>query len=303
MDDTDVQRARLRKAILKLLEKGILLSEDILFFAESTCGLGPAGLEAALIDPRFEERDELLALILTPDMGVRTALEPLLSPEPIYSSADIKALAREIEEKIDWVNILLPGEHHFNLPVDRHDIDYFVSKLYLDRSIDDRLVSLLNEFFSTETVIASRLMLRCRGNSLAIDKLDFLNGFIEKSQSFEQVFLELFGLVLTLLAEIDVPVSIEDYLLDRRRQLIKNLKDIRAFERKRDHYSMEYLMMQRYRVPHESQEQIVDQLQMLTTVTDAILGLPPDPSFQTDFRNLGTYGRGADIASIIRMLS
>ena len=62
-------------------------------------------------------------------------------------------------------------------------------------------------------------------------------------------------------------------------------------------------MMQRYRVPHESQEQIVEQLQLLMTVTDAILGLPPDPSYQTNVRNLGTYGRRADIAEIIRVLS
>jgi hypothetical protein len=56
-------------------------------------------------------------------------------------------------------------------------------------------------------------------------------------------------------------------------------------------------------VPHESQEQIVEQLQMLMTVTDAILGLPPDPSYQINFRNLGTCGRRSNIAEIIRVLS
>ncbi len=41
MDDTEVKKVLLEKAILKLLEEGIVLSEDILFFAESTCGLSP----------------------------------------------------------------------------------------------------------------------------------------------------------------------------------------------------------------------------------------------------------------------
>lgn len=303
MDDTDIKKALLEKSILKLLKEGIVLSEDTLFFAESTCGLSPAEIEAALADPELEERDELLALIFTPEMGMRAVLEPLLGAEPIYNSAELNVLTLKLAEKIDTAHVLLPDGKRFNVPIEHHDIDYFVTKLYLDRPIDDRLIALLNEFFSRETVIDSRLMLRCRGNTLSIGKLDFLYGFIEKSQSYEEIFLDLFGLVLTLLAEIKEPVSIEEYLLDRRRQLIKTLREIREFERKREHYSMEYLMMQRYPVPHESQEQVVDQLQMLTTLTDAILGLPPDPSLQPEFRNLGTYGSGANITNIFRVLS
>ncbi len=303
MDRNDVQRALLKKAILSLLAKGLVLSEEILFFAESTCGLSPAGLDAALRDPQFEERQELLALILTPDMDMRGALEPQLSAEAIYTSADVTALALDLWREIDALHIYVPGGHRFSLPVDRSDVDYFVSKLYLDRRIDERLVALLNEIFTSETVIASRLMLRCRGDSLSNDKLDFIRSFIEKSQPYEEVFLKLFRLALKLLAEINESISIEDYFLGRRRQLITKLKEIRAFEQKRDHYSMEYLMMQRYRVPHESQEQIMDQLQMLTTITDAILGLPPDPSLHTDFRDLGTFGSAAAVADIIRALS
>ena len=303
MNRTDAQKALLIKAILRLLAKGLVLSEEILFFAESTCGLSPAGLDAALRDPHFEERQELLALILTPDMDMRGALEPLLSAEPIYTSADVTALALDLWRKIDALHVHVPGGHRFSLPVDRCDMDYFVSKLYLDRRIDEGLVALLNEFFTSETVIASRLMLRCRGDSLSSDKLYFIRSFIEKCRPYEEVFLKLFRLSLTLLAEINQPISIEDYFLGRRRQLMTKLKEIRAFERKRDHYSMEYLMMQRYRVPHESQDQIMDQLQMLTTITDAILSLPPDPSLYTDFRDLGTFGSGATVADIIRALS
>lgn len=303
MDDIDAQSALLENAILRLLEKGIVLSREILFFAESTCGLSPAGLEGALLDPHFEEREELLALILTPDNGMRVALEPLLSTEPIYTQTAIKTLALDLWRSIDALHIHVPGGYRFRMPLDRYDMDYFVTKLYLDRPIDDRLVAQLNECFPPETVIASRLMLRCRGESFSLEKLDFLCAFIEKSRSHEDDFVKLFWLVLTLLAEIREQVSIEEYLLERRRQLIKMLKEIRAFERKRDHYSMEYLMMQRYRVPHESQEQIVDQLQMLTTVTDVILGLPPDPSFQTEARNIGTFKRGTDISDIVKVLS
>ena len=114
--------------------------------------------------------------------------------------------------------------------------------------------------------------------------------------------LDLFTLMVTLLAQRQENEGIEEYLLGRRRQLIKKLREIREFEQKRDHYSMEYLMMQRYPIPHESEEQVLDQLRMVTVITDVILGLPPDPSFQAELRNLGTYGCRTDISDIIRML-
>lgn len=289
--------------LLHLLGEEITVSEEILFFAESTCGLYPEELESALKDPRFEEREALLALILTPDMAVRKAVETLLPTEPACTSTEIDVLVDNLAHQIDALHLRLADRHRFALPVESDDLGYYVAKLYLDRSISQGLIEALNECFSPETVIACRLAIRFRGDAHSVEDTDFLRHFITKSQAYEELFVELFSLVLLLLAERGEAESIEEYFLSRRRQLIKTLREIKEFEQKRDHYSMEYLMMQRYRVPHESEEHTLGQLQILTIVTDAILGLPPDPSLQADFRNLGTYGRGTDMSDIIRVLS
>ena len=303
MDTTKITIASLEHELLRLVEQGLIVSPDVLFHAESTFGLRPEEIESALQEPHFEERDELLALILTPDMQMRTALEPLLRVAPACSPVEIERLVLSLGRKIEALNLRVPGVASFNLPVEQDDLEYFVGKFYFDRAIDPELAAALDNYFSLETVISCRLVLRCRGDVYAAREKNFICRFIEKCHAHEDQMIDLFTLMVALVAQMQENETMEGYLLGRRRQFIKRLKEIREFEQKRDHYSMEYLMMQRYPIPHESAEQLLDQLQMVTMITDSILDLPPDPSFQAELRNLGTCGRRTDISQIIKMLS
>ena len=289
--------------MLKLVGEGIIIPDEVLFFAESTWGLSPEEIETALQDPRFEVRDELLALILSPDKEKRAALEALLRAEPACTEVESDTLVGSLWKNNRVLHIIIPEVTRFDLPVELEDFHYLISKCYLDRPLDSTLVAALGKTFSPKTVISCRLALRCRSTAPAPEKVEFLCRFTEKSGTYEDIFVELFTLAVRLLAEINDDTSIEQYFLDRRRQLIKTLRDIKSFAEKRERYSMEYLMMQRYPVPHESEEQVRHQLRLVTTITDAILGFPPDPYFQTELRNLGTYGRRKDISRVIRVLS
>lgn len=287
----------------RLCEQGIVISPEILFYAESTYGLGPADIESALRDSDFEAHEELLALVLTPDIQMRRTLEPLLEPESTLGPDDLKTLVFSLGQRITAFHLVIPETTTFDLPVEQSDLEYFVTKCYFDRGIDPILGKVLEEFLKPETTIACRLVLRCRGDVYAGRKRDFLCRFVEKSRSHEDQYVELFTLMVTLLAQIKDEDPIEECLLGRRRHLVKTLRDIREFEQKREHYSMEYLMMQRYPIPHESEEQVLAQLQMVMTITDSILELPPDPSLGAYFRDLGVHGRRAGLSEIIRKLS
>ncbi len=303
MDDIMVPSGSLEHELLRLIKQGIVVSPDILFYAESTWGLRPEEIESAFFYQLFEERYEMLAMILTPTTQMRGILEPLLRSAPAWSPSELKTLVFSLWSNIEAWQLQVPGVASFNLPVEQGDLEYFVGKFYFDRDIDPKLIAALDEFFPAETVISCRLVLRCRGDTYGAKEKDFLRRFVEKSRAHQDQMIDLFTLMVTLLAQMQEHETIEDYLLGRRRQLIKRLKEIREFEQKRDHYSMEYLMMQRYPIPHESEEQVLEQLHMVSMITDSILGLPPDPSFQKELRNLGAYGRRTDISRITKMLS
>ena len=124
-------RAALEHKLLRLVEQGIEISEDVLFYVESTCGLLPAEIESALCDPEFEQRDELLALIFTPDMEIRTILEPLLSPSPPCSPAELERLVDNLSSKLEEFCLLVPGGPGFSLPIERGDIDLLGGQILL----------------------------------------------------------------------------------------------------------------------------------------------------------------------------
>ncbi len=292
----------LAEKITELLRSGIVLGQDVLFFAESTYGLLADRLADALQDHLFEERDTLLALMFFPSMQVRLALEPLLDTDGC-SESEVQRLDSLIFRDVSTTDFILPDGGSFTREIEPHEIGLFVDKLYLTRAIDAEILAALTTCFTEETVLRSRLALRCREDSLTGKKLAFICRFIEKSGSFEQDFLDLFALALSLLSEIADDEPIEPYFLKCRRTLSKTLKDIREFARKRDHYPMEYLMMQRYQVPHESEEQTLKKLQLLTTITDTILGLPADPSVHPDCKYRDPSGSGSEGKKIFRVFS
>jgi len=293
---------KLERDIITLLRQGIDLPDETLFFAESTYGLSPSALGEALSDRHFEEREVLLLLVLTPGYSMREALEPLLS-EGVVPIETCSQLINAVSSQIKTITLRPPSGEAFVLDVGRDEIAYFVGKLYLERAIDPSIDKALRRIFSAQTVIGARLIMRCRGDLFKPSKRDFLVNFIDRCGAWEENFIELFSLLLTLVAEAADDGPIEDYLLERKRCVVETIKKIRLFEEKRERYSMEFLMMQRYPVPHESEEEMLNQLYLLTTISETILGLPPEPSLRPGHIELGQYRSAADIEKLINDLS
>lgn len=108
---------QLEQGVLRLLEDGIVVGDDTLFFAASTWGLGPGDLEPVLTDSQFEEREALLALILTPSMAMRQALEPLLAKLSL-AALDTHSLAGTVLGRLEALTIQAEGEPGFTITPD-----------------------------------------------------------------------------------------------------------------------------------------------------------------------------------------
>ena len=289
--------------IEKLLEIGLTVPEETLFFAESTYGVQPATLAISLGDQEFEGQETLLDLLFFPDFKIRLAVEPYLI-EHSFSTEDVRTLVKDLNKKISSIRFILPdGDNGFYWPIEQGNLQLFIGKLYIDRNMDATLSALLLEGFTVGTALTARIIMRCRGDSLGSEKLAFLIEFVEKSSAFSDHFSELFEFCLSLIAETAEDELLPAYFLKRKQDMIKTISDIRDFEQKHEQYSMEYLMMQRYPVPHDSEDEVWRQLKMLTIITDNIFGFKPDPSILSDYQNLGIFNPQADMGKIIRSLS
>jgi hypothetical protein len=291
-------------AIAKQLEKGILLPETLLFFAESTYGMLPEDLEAVINDDLSDEADTLRSLIFSPDEPVQLAVEPILLRRcccPQEKDAVVMELARRLPSICLYTS---DKAITFSLRPAARDFVDLVDKLHLDRSIDQRLSTAIEKNLAGRTRLAARIMVRHCPDRLSSAKVDFLCLFIEKGGTTGDDFPELFKTTLKLVNEIKNAGASQDcaeFFLARKQALIKLLKEIAEFEQKRERYSMEYLLMQRYRVPPQSRENVLGELRRLMIITDQILGLEDRRSL-VPFRDLGSIDPSDDLARLIDLL-
>jgi len=293
----------LEKIISEVLQQGLSIPEQTLFFAESTYGLSPEMLVPAWFDESFEGTDALNELILTPEPDLRVTVEPALSVQGL-SAEEIDELTTALSFEISSIDLIIPGTGKpWPVTVHRDMIALFLDKLYLGRSLDGSVIDSLVQTFSPSVVLDARVLLRGSGASFGEIKRTFLYRFISRSRAYESSFTELLQLVVAVLAEFGDEQPVEPYLQQKKRMLINTLKEIRHFGEKRDHYSMEYLMMQRFKVPHESEDEVLSRLYLLTTVTDVILGLPPDQVTHVAETDFGRFDATTDLGKLIRTLS
>ena len=257
---------------------------------------------ASLTDESFEDREILLKMIFHPDQRIRMSLEPFLLKNR-FEKASISGIVRRILQSISRL-LIHAGDPHSGCYVALTEdlLQYYVSKVHIDR-YHNNLAEGLKESLPEQTALQAGVLLRCNRHPLSDEAQIFLSNFIIKSRGKGIAFLPMFELVLSLLSHIPEKTNISDYFLEQQEAHLKMLEEIERFEKKKDHYSMEYLMMQRYRVPPESHEVVAARLSLLNTLVFDILELMPRVKQNIRQRDLGTFKPGDDIGKLIALLS
>jgi hypothetical protein len=296
---------KIAEHLLGIIENGLVVSRDTLFFAESTYGLGGEELESALSDPEFEDRDIILELVFFPNHQMRSMVERNLADSIFKREHEQRILEQLVCAQKSVQLRIVDSELSFRVSTSRNLLASMVEKLYIRRVLDQKICAALQENVSAETARSAKILLRCRGDRFSDTTRNFLCSLIKKASDRGYDFEKLFHLSLMLLAEMGQQTSAEAYFLEQKLVLADKLRNIREFERRRDQHGMEYLMMQRYQVPHESEDDVLDQLQLLTTITDDLLRLLPPSVQYIQQRSLGEFNskEDQDMDKLFRTLS
>jgi hypothetical protein len=294
--------SQIRMLLTQLLRDGLPVSADTLFFAESTYGITEETFEAAITDRCFEERQIVINMLFFPTQKMREQLEPFLATGP-FSEEKMHYLAQEIACDISEVCIRLPSLSSFSWAVSHEAIDHFINKLYMTRALDPAITAALDDKLPEEIATRLKVSMRCRNIGFSEEARRFLLTFVDKGAHRGEAFQGMAELLMTLTTGIPPQMTITEYLFEQREYQKKRLSDIEEFAKKTEQYGMEYLMMQNYPVPHESEEKVSQLLQMYTIIIEEVLHLQNPKENYINRRELGNFDSENDLQRLFKSLS
>ena len=285
-----------------MLKEGLPVTRETLFFMESTYGISPAELAGVAADPCFEDRHIVINQLFSPTQNMREKLEPLLVAGPPAEEA-IQRMGRRIAGDIREIRLHMPVGSSFSWSVDAEAIDHFVEKFYMDRLLDPFIAPVLQAQLPEDLATRVKVYMRCRNFIFSEEARLFMLLCIERGADRPALFESTAELLLSLASQVPPQMTVVEYLHEQREYQKKRLCDIEEFEQKNQRYGLEYLLMQNYPVPHESEENVSALLLQYDSIIDELLDLKNPKERYISRRNLGTFDSNEDLEKLFRSLS
>ena len=285
-----------------ILKEGLRVTEETLFFMDSTYGISPVELERVAGDPCFEDRHIVINLLFSPTQKMRQKLEPLLAAGALAED-DIRRIGDKTAGEIIEVRMHMPDGSSFSWSVNDEAIDHFVEKFYMGRQLDPFIGPVLQAQLPEELATRVKVCMRCRNFFFSEQARLFMLMCIDRAADRVELFEGTFELLLTLASQVPAQMSIIEYLHEQREYQKKRLCDIEEFEQNNQRYGLEYLLMQNYQVPHESEENVSALLRQYDVIIDELLELKNPKERYISRRNLGTFDSNDDLGKLFRSLS
>ncbi|MCB2215670.1 hypothetical protein [Desulfofustis glycolicus] len=293
----------LLQCLLRHLDGGLVVDRQIGEFAESAYGLDAADLKEVLRDVEHDAHEPLLHLIFSPSEQLRRDVEVFLCAADI-DKVGVAALAERLDQCRESVPIsVADAAITVDLPFDRVPVRQLLNRLALDRQLDDRLCTALQETLGDDQLLAARTLLRRSKVRLSTSASELFCTLVRWSGARLERFGALFELLVTLAGGKPAGIDLEHYLFEKRRHTLKTLHEVEAFARKSEQYGLELLLMQRYPVPPDSEEMVCRELALLDELIFDALRLEPPPGEPQRQSEYGRFDVDADLERLLRTLS
>jgi hypothetical protein len=173
----------------------------------------------------------------------------------------------------------------------------------MGRSLDPFIAPVLQAQLPEKLASRVKVYMRCRNFLFSEEARLFMLLCIDRAADRVELFERTVELLLTLASQAPAQMTIVEYLHEQREYQKKRLCDIEEFEQKNRRFGLEYLLMQNYPVPHESEENVSALLRQYDTIIDELLDLKNPKERYINRRNLGTFDSHDDLEKLFRSLS
>lgn len=301
MSSGDHARARLALRLAGLLAEGIEVSKETVGFAETTYGFDQVACKEVLSGAGSDEQETLQRLIFHPDRQLRLQLEPLLCQQPL-SRAQAVMLKDELAERLSSVNLVFPDRSRMPVPVGPETWGFFVDKLYLSMVQEQEIVAAVYDALPHHQALETLVEIRRKRLTLTPAEKKLLISFLDNLKHSGREPMELVVLLLDIWSRVPAGQDPEEFLLEEYRRQRQCLEEIGEFARRCDRFGFEYLLMQRYRVPPESAEEVQKRLGLLEVIIGEILQLENPAGRSARSADLGYFDSEGDLRNLFRVL-
>ncbi|MBC2710521.1 MAG: hypothetical protein HGJ94_05845 [Desulfosarcina sp.] len=273
MSDATNNKYHLLEQITAAMQAGGQLTVAVLDYIDAALfPPDPDRLAAFLSDDAGCERDSLMDLIFYPDHSVQIALEPLLAEARCSADDEKVLLGRLIARKIDAM-VSLPGGR----PLARIQLPDFIKSQYLARlkvswQMDSDVAAAIETGVSEAIRPHVKVRLRNAGFRSAANRSRFLCHFFERMADSDPDYLACLDLALSLLASAKMAADVYDLLVEHKCFLFRSLQQAGRFEVLLRQSNMETLMLQGFRAPHVSRDDLLREMRLIDLICSGIFG-------------------------------
>ena len=302
---TSMDKAKLlADRILEILENGILLSDEVVHYIDSTFS-NPSieELKDILQDDTNCEKDSLIELLFFPDKQLQNQLEDLLENETFKEEDEKKVLDHLCRNPLE-LELHFPGDRgSFSLGIPKTAAHQFIKRLNISKQIDRHLLSTIKD--NTTATTKNTFAVRLRNSRFAEtgNALGFLSVFFEKVKTEDKDALKDFDFILLFLEELQEKDDIFEALMKKKRFYLKHLKRAQIFEQQLMRTNMETLMLKGQAAAFIDKNEARESMLVIDRISQTIFGKTEYFEFQADNVSSIDLRSNQDISDIIKRFS
>jgi hypothetical protein len=260
--------------ILKILQKGLTLSGDVVHFIDSTFSNPSIGeLEDILSDDSNCEKDSLVELLFFPDETVQDQLESLLEDHQFNQGDEADVLQHLCRQ---------PLVIFFNFPDKRGSFSFefpepaahqFLKRLNISKQIDRSLLDIIKKKNIGQSQ-KNRCAVKIRNSRFKSTEkgLWLLGTFFEKWDTHIGNLFQHVDWVLGFLEDIHEDDDVYEALMKKKRFYLKHLKRSEKFEEQLLRTNIETMMMRGKITAHMDKNEARENMAIIDRISQTVFG-------------------------------
>lgn len=264
---------QLVRAIKAALETGNAITGPVQTYIDAALPeMSPGELKQALEEGDDSEIESLMDLIFYPDMKTQKMFEPLLEHAALSSSDQQQIMDMLLSDQIP-AEVIIPGSRYkARISVPDFIKEQFVDRLHMTWQIDKDLAGVIEKRVSDSNGLWLKVKLRNTGKQLNPCQNRLIGLFIKKISEDHRDFERCTDYIISVIDRISPDTDLYPFFINRKKSCFQTLLSAERFDQMMEKSNMETLMMQGFRAPHTSKQDLRLEMRLIDVICKLVFG-------------------------------